>query len=472
MVPRSLGWRLVLPVALWGRTFFEAMILRDYQQDLFDRIHGAFRRGVKNPLVVSATGSGKTATFCYIAHRVQQAGNPALILVHRRELVTQTGATLRRFGVPHGIIQPGITPDPSQLVQIGMVQTISRRVAKMREPKLIIVDEAHHAVSSTYRGIITAFPGASVIGFTATPMRLDGKGLGDHFGEILLGPAVEWLMQNGHLVRPKYYAPPVQAVLAGIKKRAGDYASDQLAAAMDKPTITGDAVKHYQKICPGVRAVAFCCNIAHAEHVADQFQASGIPSGVIHGAMHSDARKLVVDRLTSGVIRVMTSVDVVSEGFDLPAAEAAILLRPTTSLGLFLQQIGRVLRPAEGKSAYILDHVGNLLKHGLAEDDREWSLEGQDKKKSASVSLGLKQCPKCFCLHKPAPNCPECGHEYPAPKVRKLSIVEGNLEEFTRMPTAAAVKECRSRRDLQLLAKAKGYKPGWVYYQARELNLH
>ena len=447
------------------------MILRDYQQDLFDRIHGAFRRGVKNPLVVSATGSGKTATFCYIAHRAKQAGSPVLILVHRRELITQTSATLKRFGVAHGIIQPGVTADPAQLVQLAMVQTISRRVASIRSPRLIIVDESHHAVSNTYRAIITAFPSAGVIGFTATPLRLDGRGLGDYFSEIIHGPSVEWLMQNGHLIRPKYYAPPSQVVLKGIKKRMGDYASDALAAAMDKPTITGDAVKHYQKICPESRAVVFCCNVNHAQHVAESFASAGIPSGLIHGAMKTEDRKAVVDNLTTGSIRVMTSVDVVSEGFDLPSAEAAILLRPTTSLGLFLQQIGRILRPAEGKTAYVLDHVGNLMRHGLAEDDRDWTLEGHDKKKLNTASLGLKQCQECYCLHPVAPACPECGYVYKVVKARELSVIEGNLEEFTRMPVAMAVKECRSRNDLKVLAKAKAYKPGWVYYMAKELNL-
>lgn len=446
--------------------------LRDYQQDLFDRVYGCFRRGIKNPLVVSATGSGKTSTFCYIASRAWQAGSDALILVHRRELVSQTSATLRRFGVPHGIIQPGITPDPSQLIQLGMVQTISRRTAKIKVPKLIIVDEAHHAVSSMYRGIITAFPKSSVVGFTATPLRLDGKGLNGYFSEIVNGPSVQWLMDNGYLVKPKYFAPPTQVVLAGIKKRAGDYASDQLAAAMDRPTITGDAVTHYKKLCPGVRAVSFCCNIKHAEHVTEQFNEEGIPSGVIHGGMNNEDRKQIVKDLETGKILLMTSVDVVSEGFDLPSVEAAILLRPTTSLGLHLQCLGRILRPSEGKTAYVLDHVGNLARHGLAEDEREWSLEGQDKKAKQSESLGLKQCKQCFCLHKPAPTCPECGYVYPEPKARKLSVVEGNLEEFVRMPIKDAVSACTSRKDLQILAKAKGFKPGWVYYTARELNLH
>jgi DNA repair protein RadD len=448
------------------------MQLRDYQQDLFDRIHTAIRGGTRDPIVVSPTGSGKTATFCYIAHRAAQAGNPVIILVHRRELITQTSATLKRFGVPHGIIQPGVTNDPAQHVQLGMVQTICRRTSKITIPKLIITDECHHAAAGSYRAILTAFPDAVSIGFTATPVRLDGKGLADYYGEIIIGQTVEWLIEHGHLVRPRYFAPPMQASLAGVKKRGGDYASNELANAMDKATVTGDAVTHYRRICPKSRAVAFCVNISHAQHVSEQFRSEGIPSGIIHGGLTPEQRRAVVDELSSGRIQVMTSVDVVSEGFDLPSAEVAILLRPTASLGLHLQQIGRILRPSQNKQAVVLDHVGNLLRHGFAEDEREWSLDGIDKSAKKSESLGMKQCKQCFCLHKPAPECPECGYVYPVPKAKKMTYLEANLEELTRKPIQLALKECKTRNDLKILAKARGYKPGFVYYKAKELGFH
>jgi superfamily II DNA or RNA helicase len=352
-----------------------------------------------------------------------------------------------------------------------MVQTVSRRLDSIAAPSLIITDECHHVAAGQYQKILTAFPSAVSIGFTATPARLDGKGLSAFYGQIIIGQTVEWLMENDFLVRPRYYAPPVQVVLAGIKKRAGDYASDQLAEAMDKPTVTGDAVKHYQRICPGSRAVAFCVNVSHAQHVTDGFNANGIPAGIIHGGLPNAARKEVVQDLADGRIKVMTSVDVISEGFDLPSVETAILLRPTTSLGLHLQQIGRILRPSPDKVAVILDHVGNLIRHGLAEDHREWSLEGIPKAAKKSESLGLKQCKQCFCLHKPAPECPECGYSYPVPPARQISYIEANLEEFKRKPIADALKECKTRKDLITLQKAKGYKPGWVWYQAKELAL-
>jgi superfamily II DNA or RNA helicase len=450
------------------------MILRDYQQRLFDEIRQSINSNQRQPLVVSPTGSGKTATFCYIASKARSANTATLILAHRRELITQTSATLNKFGVPHGIIQPSVTADPSQCIQIGMVQTISRRVGKINAPSLIIVDEAHHSASNTYKAIISAFPNAAVIGFTATPLRLDGKGLGDYFSNIILGQSVEWLMENGFLCRPKYFAPPMQVDLKGIRKRGGDYATDQLADAMTSRVITGDAVKHYQKLCPDARAVVFCCNINHATHVMGEFNDAGISAGIIHGSLSNDQRKQVVDNLTTGKIKIMVSVDVISEGFDLPSVETAILLRPTTSLGLYLQQIGRILRPAPNKTAFILDHVGNISKHGLAEDHREWSLDGIDKKFSKSEVSTHKQCEGCFCMFiKTLPACPECGYEKP-PAAPKIVQIDGELVEITSirsLPYSEAIAKCKTRDDLKKIAQARGYKAGWVYHQAKELNL-
>jgi superfamily II DNA or RNA helicase len=448
------------------------MTLRDYQQDLFDRIHSALRRGVRTPLVVSATGSGKTALFCYIAHRAERAGSPVVILVHRRELITQTSATLTRFGVPHGIIQPGITGDPSKLVQLAMVQTIARRIDRISTPKLIIVDESHHAVAGQYRTIIKAFPSASVIGFTATPLRLDGKGLGDYFAEIIPGPSVEWLMTNGHLCRPRYFAPPMKANMKGIKKRMGDYSADQLADAMTSAKITGDAVAHYNKLTPGTRAVAFCVNIRHAEHVAGMFNADGIRAGIIKGDMSGDERRKIVQDLADGIVRVMVSVDVVSEGFDLPSVETAILLRPTQSLGLYLQQIGRILRPSAGKTATILDHAGNIAKHGLAEYDREWSLDGQAAAKKKAEASTHRQCDGCYAMYpKILPACSECGWTPPPPPDKEFEHSDEELVEIRRTPLQLLLSECKTREDLKRIAKAKGYKPGFVYYKAKQLNI-
>jgi superfamily II DNA or RNA helicase len=451
--------------------------LREYQQELVGRIRDAFRRGRRSPMVVAPTGSGKTVLFSYISHGTAAKGNRVLILVHRQELIDQTAKTLRAFGVPHGIIAAGRSGDRHQQVQVASVQTIVRRPGIFR-PDLIIVDECHHASAGSWLKVIAANPQARILGFTATPERLDGKGLGSVFDEMILGPSVAWLIENGHLCKPRYFAPPVVADLSRIHMRGGDFAKDELASIMDSKAIIGDAVDHYRRICPGSPAIAFCVSVDHARHTAAQFQAAGFRAATIDGSMDREARRDIVAALADGRIHVMTSCEIVSEGFDIPLVTAAILLRPTASLGLHLQQIGRVLRPAPGKDrAIILDHVGNCGRHGYAETEREWSLEGRDKKKRAKQesSVEMRQCPSCYLCHEPAPICPECGHVYEIQR-RELETVAGELveidPEIERRERKKEQGACQSMDDLIALGRKRGMRnpAGWARYvwQARQ----
>jgi superfamily II DNA or RNA helicase len=230
----------------------------------------------------------------------------------------------------------------------------------------------------------------------------------------------------------------------------GDYAKDQVAEAMDKPTITGDAVEHYLRLAPGKRAVAFCASVAHAEHVADAFRASGIPASFLDGSLDPAERDKRIKDFEAGRTLVLTSCDVVSEGFDLPAIEVAILLRPTKSLSLYLQQVGRALRVFEGKEyAIILDHVGAISSHGLPDEDREWSLEGITKKKRAAndnmPDVNITTCPMCFTIHMSAPECPTCGHKYAVVPRTGPKQQDGELVELT----AAAKEQLRRRAEIE-----------------------
>lgn len=408
--------------------------LRDYQTDLVSDVRNAFRAGKKAPLVVSPTGSGKTVLFAYIADGTSRKGNTVLILVHRQELVDQTCKTLNAFGVGHGVIAAGRTPDRTHAVQVASVQTLARRL-DVCKPTLIIIDEAHHGTAGQWRRVLDANPQARILGVTATPERLDGRGLGEVFDELIRGPEVRDLVRNGHLCPPLYFAPPMAADLSGVHKVAGDYNKGELAAAMDKAAITGDAVEHYARVCKGAPSVAFCASIAHAQHVADQFKAAGFRAATIDGTLDRDTRREVVKMLGDGRLNVLTSCEIINEGFDLPIVTGAILLRPTMSLALHLQQIGRVLRPAPGKErAIILDHVGNLARHQYAETYREWTLDGRKKAKRKAKddepALDVSQCPQCFCCHEPAPVCPNCGWVYPARK-REIEQRDGTLEALT-----------------------------------------
>jgi superfamily II DNA or RNA helicase len=439
--------------------------LRDYQSDCIGEIRAAYRAGRRSPLLVSPTGSGKTVMFAYISQGTSRKGNRVLILVHRQELVDQTCRTLLAFGVDHGVIAAGRSPDRTHAVQVGSVQTVVRRLDYFR-PDLIIIDEAHHGTAGSWRKVLDANPQARILGVTATPERLDGKGLKDVFDDLIRGPEVSWLIDNGHLSRPRYYAPPQAANLTGLHMRGGDYAKDELAKAMDDKAITGDAVEHYARICGGVPAVAFCVSVAHAQHVAEQFQAAGFRAAVLDGTLDRDSRRDRVKALGDGRLQVLTSCEIINEGFDLPIVTAAILLRPTMSLGLHLQQVGRVLRPAPGKDrAIILDHVGNLARHGFAEDVRDWSLEGRPKKKKRKADdeadVNVRQCPSCYCAHAPAASCPECGHVYQLTQ-REIEVRDGTLVELdvwaVRRQRKDEQRGAQTLNDLIALGRARNYK--------------
>lgn len=447
--------------------------LRDYQQSLVDRVRAAYRRGLRSLCVVSPTGSGKGVIIAYIANGATSKGNRIWIVVHRSELVRQTAAALSDMGVEFGVIASGHDPHYDRPVQLCMIQTLINRVDGLAAPDLLMIDEHHHSMSETYLQTIARFPEAKVLGLTATPQRLDGKGLGTICEELVMGPSVQELIDRGFLCRPIYYAPPTDLDMSGVNKVGGDFNRKQSAERVDRPKITGSAVEHYQKICPGVPAVAFCVNVAHALHVRDQFNAAGIPAASIDGKLSDVDREDRVAALTEGRIKVLTSVDVISEGFDLPKMTAAILLRPTESLSLHLQQLGRPLRPMEGKAnAIILDHVGNCMRHGLAEETREWSLAGKvgKKKSAAALQTSLLTCPQCHAVHVPADCCPQCQHQYPA-RDRVVAQVDGQLAQLTaaailaeraKAQKRAEVGMAKTRAELEAIAKARGYSDKWV----------
>lgn len=453
--------------------------LRDYQQKAVDGIRSSFLQGKKAPLLVLPTGGGKTVVFTYITKTSAARNKRVLILVHRVELLRQTSAALLKFGVSHGLVNPKFTPDRIQHTQVASVQTLIKRLHTIHPPDLIIVDEAHHALANTWKTIINHFPNARVLGVTATPCRGDGTGLGIEsggmFDDIVIGPQVTELIRQGFLVKPVIYAPKDKLDLTGVRTKMGDYVQSDLLNLVDKPQITGSAVEHYTRICPGVPCVVFCVNVAHAQHVAAEFRAAGYRAYHADGTMEDEDRKKVLNGLGNGSVQVVTSCDLISEGTDLPAIGCAILLRPTQSTGLFLQQVGRALRPCEGKDrAIILDHVGNVLMHGLPDEPRDWSLEGdmkrKKKKKKEDQAPKVMQCPSCYAMHEPAPMCPICGHVRPVKK-RDLSEVDGELREITpgealllKKQKAQEVGRADSMEALLAIEKARNYRAGWAVH--------
>lgn len=462
--------------------------LRDYQRAAVDDLRASYASGNRRPLFVLPTGGGKTFVFSWIAGSACQRGGRVLILVHRQELLAQASASLGALGIGHGRIAPRHPWVASSPVQVASVQTLVRRLARLDAcgwaPSLIIVDEAHHATAGSWRRVLDHWPQAHALGVTATPVRMDGAGLGDVFDDLIEGPQIADLIDGGHLVTPRVYAPPQVVDLAGVRTRAGDYARGEAAERMDRPRVTGDAVAHYRRICDGLPAIAFCVSVAHAEHVSQQFARAGIPAASLDGSMDDATRRDRIDALASGRLRVLTSCDIISEGTDIPVVSAAILLRPTRSTGLYLQQVGRVLRTAPNKScAYVIDHVGNVARHGLPDDPREWSLDGTRTRGTRSADDGPPPpgtCPACFgqyrVIPRPPTACPICGADLPKPvdRAERLEHDDGELREITEADRQAMRRarkreeaEAQTLDDLIALAKSRGYKPGWAHHRWR-----
>lgn len=442
------------------------MNLYPYQLQGVSKIREAFGR-VKRVLYVLPTSGGKTVIMSHIALKTIQRNRRVLIIVHRVELLRQTGQKLSAMGIPHGYISTEHTQNDFWPVQVAMVATLRNR---QTEPfNLIIVDECHHSPSSTYQEVIARHPDAYLLGVTATPCRLDGKGLADCFDEMVQGPQIYELIQFGSLTPPVTYAPAVGIDLKGVRSVAGDYVRSALEEAVAKPSVTGSAVAEYTKLAPGRPCVVFCVSVKHAEQVAEEFRFQGYRAVSVDGNTDKTERDRMIQGLADGSVQVLCSCDIISEGTDVPAIEVGISLRPTKSLSLYIQQMGRVLRRHEGKTrALLLDHAGNCHRHGLITMHREWSLEeGTEKKRTPSE---IRQCLKCYAVYESSGTvCPECGTT-PPPKPRELVKVAGELipvEEAERAKQDAK-RELWGRKSFEewvAIARKRGYKVGWARFR-------
>ena len=438
------------------------MILRDYQIQLISDIHNAYRRGYKRPCAVMPCGAGKSLTAAEISKRTTANGKRVLFLVHRQELCEQIFDTFTTYGVDMA------------LCEIGMVQTISRNLRHQLPPALIITDENHHCLAASYRKIYDYFTDAYCLGFTATPIRLNGGGLGEVNDILITGPTVRELISRDCLSDFDYYAPPV-ADLSGLRSRAGDFSAEDIEKALNKPQIYGDVVGYYNRLAAGKQAVCYCAGITSSRNMAETFNENGISAAHIDGETPKAERAETIEKFRCGELKILCNVDLISEGFDVPDCTASILLRPTKSLTLYIQQSMRCMRYKPGKRALIIDHVGNVHRFGLPDQEFTWSLEpkpqGKQKEKT-DEDFKIRQCPECFCTHVFASVCPQCGYVYPARKRTVEEIKEARLALITEtVRKYKAPSECRSREELRAYGKLKGYKPGWVYYASRELKM-
>lgn len=431
------------------------MELRPYQSDLVEQVKQAYKEGCKAPCIVLGCGGGKSCIVADIAAKTTAKGNSVLFLVHRRELCEQIEKTFTEWGVR------------MDLCCIGMVQTIVRRLKNMPDPTLIITDENHHSPAATYKKIYERFPNARRIGVTATPVRLNGSGLGDVNDKLIIGVSTKYLIENHYLSPYDYYAPPV-ADLSGLRIRAGEYVSEDIEKIMIQRAVFGNVIMHYREYADGRQAICYCAGIDHSRATADALNAAGISAAHIDGTTADAERSEAINAFRRGDIRILCNVDLISEGFDVPDCSCVILLRPTQSLVLHIQQTMRCMRYQPDKRAMILDHVGNYARHGMPDAEREWTLDTKPKKEKDPDEVKIKCCPKCYHVYDPGlyARCPECGYAPPT-KERTIEYVETKLEKIDSFVVAPSYRSCRTIEDLRKYAEYKHYKPGWVWYQSK-----
>ena len=446
------------------------LTLRDYQSELIKRTYQSMATGHRRPLVVSPTGSGKTAMFAWMADKAQLKGSVVWFLVHRKELYDQTLETFERFLIP------------MKSVYIGMVGQVCRNSKQFPEPDLIIYDEAHHAEANTWRKITAQHPEAWVVGLTATPCRLDGKPLGKTFDDLIVGVDTAELIKTGYLADYKFITSEIS--LSGLGIVRGDYDQQQAAEQLMQRAVYGDVIETYQKYANEFKAIYFCATIEHSKAMADAFTDAGIIAEHFDGTTPAKQRKQIVQRFRSGKTQILTNVDRIGEGFDMPDCDAVGMLRPTQSLSLYLQQAGRSLRPRENKTAVIIDHVGNLNRHGTPSDKRQWSLTETvkpNRPKNPDGSFQIRQCTECYAVYQSTITvCPVCGIEYQAQGDELREMEHIRMQELDRIKfaqeqeyfrTPEALENARTYSELCAVAKARGYKVGWAYHRAKQKGL-
>lgn len=428
------------------------MNLRSYQIELIEQTRQAFTIS-KRVLSVLPCGAGKTFCFADMCqrHLAKSSDNYVWFLVHRQELVEQTVQTFHDADVP------------LDNVLIAMVQTVSRHIERYHAPSMIIFDEAHHATSATWRRITDAYPNTPVIGLTATPIRLDGKPLGDIFDSLVVGVDSEKLINDGYLAPYDYYAPNINLADSTWKMHGADYDLNDVAEQFDKQAIYGDVLKY---IDINRKTIIYCPNIAFSKRIAQRLKGTYNEHMIEHfdGTTPEKQRKDIVDGFKQGNIRILLNVDLIGEGFDVPDCDCVMLLRPTMSTGLFIQQSMRCLRPREGKRALIYDFVGNVFRHGMPTERHEWTLDKRMKPRNASGERDviIRECKSCYRVYKGVGViCPYCGNDNGMTR-EQLRVVERQelekIEALQKKRERMEVGMCRSYEALVMLARKRGYK--------------
>lgn len=405
-----------------------------------------------------------------MAAQSQAKGLTVWFLVHRRELLDQTVATFEKFNIP------------LDSIHIGMVGTYANHPERYPKPDFIIFDEAHFSMAATWQKLIDLYPNAFMVGLTATPCRLDGRPLGSTYDCMVVGITTKELIQKGYLSDYRYFAPSV-ADLSSLKRKGSDFDTESAAELLMQRAVYGDVIENYRKYADGLQTICYCSSIKHSEAMAEEFRNAGINAVHFDGNTPAAQRKKIVQDFRDKKIQILCNVDLISVGFDVPDCWCCILLRPTMSTALAIQQAGRALRPQPGKTAIILDHVGNYIRHGLPDTDREWSLESKIKppiQYQQDGTLSVKQCEECYFTFLPGPDvCPNCGAEIKKTrqeienikKIRMEEIKESNRQRAAESVQHKDISDCHTMYEIMAWCKQNGKKPGFGYYYAKKKGL-
>ena len=431
--------------------------LRPYQSELIDNIRASVRGGNDSVVAVLGCGGGKSVIQGSIAKSSTDKNNRVLFLVHRKELCQQIANTFRSLGVD------------MSLCDVSMVQTVSRRLDKLPDYDIIITDEAHHSTAKTYTKIYDHYSHVLRLGFTATPIRLNKGGLGDVYSDLITSVSTKWLIENHYLAPYKYYSVKL-ADTSGLHTVAGEFKQNEVAELMQNSEIYGDTVKQWKRLAEGSKTIVYCASVEAAKMTAERFSSEGYNSIAIDGKTPQNEREEAMAAFREGKVRILCNCELFGEGLDVPDCECVVLLRPTQSLTLFIQQSMRSMRYMPNKTAIIIDHVGNCYRHGLPDDEREWSLEPKNKQENI---VKIRECKNCFAVYPPTkPKCPYCGAEA-THEIRKTDkkTIEVDLVELRRTEeiknTEYADLKAETWEDVVKIQKAKGYKFGWCLRYAK-----
>ncbi len=436
-------------------------MLRDYQQDLYQKTVEAFKQGFRRPLVVAPCGAGKSYLF---AEMIRRTKGEVLVLTHRQELKQQHEKLFQSLGITN--------------VRVAMILTEANRLNRYQKPPLIVTDEAHLSRSNSWSKVIQHYD-TYTVGFTATPVRLDGKPLGDIYDTLITGVEARWLIDHEHLAPYEYYAP-VAVDTEGLPSRAGDFEILSLDKLMCNSAVYSDVLQSWRRLADCQKSIAYCVSVRHATETAQAFREIGVAAVVIHGGTPEKQRVKIMDDFRQGKITVLCNVGIISEGVSIDDVTCCLLLRPTESLALYWQQAMRCMRYQPGKVATIIDCVGNYTRNPMPGEPVEWTLTQKLSKRSCMNSCGnfyIRVCKKCYKTFKTADVCPYCGEPYPLHpreikahediELARITAEEAEAVAKRKEQMRREVNRARTYPELMKIARERGYSQGWVYQMMR-----